>query len=455
MAAATKRVTAYSKPHDFLGALKPSLASTIQVVDALPFKKVSGPLVDTDASKIWLLVDEDASQPQKVVKILRNNLSDTTIEAIVNNATDELLILETRNESVNAARRRLKLNRKEYGIEDIQGTCAEGRAASTEFLHEALLSIGLCKSLLDGQKSPHVTRSIAAYLNPREDQGCLVMERIHCTMYEALRDRCGVKLEPRAVAGMYLQVMHALAIAQMECNLKHHDLHDKNVFIKKLVPGTMWKGVDLSGVKYFKYSAGPHVFYVENFGYLPQLADFGLSSGTVDGVALERVDLGLMGGGSDDDSDWGEWTPDITDRRGYDLQVLFSEDPVPRRSRLARCAALSQLAKRLLRTTNASTGAVSDRGRPLVVSDIPPEHVLISVFCTPSNPLYDFLTKPKEDASIADMGSLDPRPYVSKKSKPGSSESDAFADDDSLKRERSYSPERKRRKKRGKNGGAK
>ena len=72
---------------------------------------------------------------------------------------------------------------------------------------------------------------------------------------------------------------HALAIAQMECNLKHHDLHDKNVFIKKLVPGTMWKGVDLSGVKYFKYSAGPHVFYVENFGYLPQLA--GLSSKTI------------------------------------------------------------------------------------------------------------------------------------------------------------------------------
>ena len=82
------------------------------------------------------------------------------------------------------------------------------------------------------------------------------------------------------------------------------------------------------------------------------------------------------------------------------------------------------------------------------MSDIPPEHVLISVFSTPSNPLYDFLTKPQEDA--VDMGSLDPRPYAAaKKGK------DAAADNDSLKRGRSYSPERKRRKKRGKKGGAK
>ena len=448
---AARKVTAYSTCPGFLGAMKPSIASTIQVVDALPFKNVSGPLVDTEASKIWLIADDDP--PQRVLKILSNKLSDITIEAIVNNVTDELLLLETREESANAARRRLKLNRKEYGIEDIHGTIDGTRVASTEFVHEALLSIGLSKALLDGLKTPHVTRSIAAYLNQREDLGCLVMERIYCTMYEALRDRGGVKLEPRAVAGMYLQVIHALAIAQMECNLKHHDLHDKNVFIKKLVPGTMWTGVDLSAAKYFKYTAGPHVFYLENCGYLPQLADFGLSSGTVDGVAVERVDLGLMGGGGDSDDeddpgDWGEWTPDITNRRGYDLQVLFSEDPVPKRSRLARCAALTNLAKRLLSTANASQGTVSYRGRPLVVSDIPPEHVLISVFSTPSNPLYDFLTKPQEDA--VDMGSLDPRPYAAaKKGK------DAAADNDSLKRGRSYSPERKRRKKRGKKGGAK
>lgn len=440
---------AYSTFQGLMGALKPSMAACIQAVDDPPFQ-TGGLLVETDVSKIWMLRDDDP----KVVKILRTELADMTIEAIVNNATDELLMLETREESANAARRRLKLNRKEYGIEDIQGTSDGGiRVAATEFVHEALLSIGLSKALLDGQKTPHVTRSIAAYLNKTTDRGCLVMERIHCTMYEALRDRCGVKLEPRAVAGMYLQIIHALAVAQIECNLKHHDLHDKNVFIKKLVPGTMWKGVDLSGVKYFKYGVGPHVFYVENCGYLPHLADFGLSSGTVDGAALERVDLGLMGGGSDDDSDWGEWTPDITNRRGYDLQVLFSEDPVPQKSRLSRCAALEQLGKRLLRAVNAGYGTVSSRGRPVVISDIPPEHVLISVFTAPSNALYDFVTKPEEGSTVADMGSLDPRPYV--QPPPTSRKKPRVDEEDRPKRERSYSPERKRRKRRGKKGGAK
>jgi hypothetical protein len=449
--------TAHSTFQDLMGALKPALAACIQAVDDPPFKVVACPLVETDVSKIWVLKDDDP----KVVKILRTELSDMTIEAIVHNVTDELLLLETRGESANAARRRLKLNRKEYGIEDIQGTSDGSRVASTEFVHEALLSIGLSKSLLDGQKTPHVTRSVAAYLDKSTNRGCLVMERIHCTMYEALRDRCGVKLEPRAVAGMYLQVMHALAIAQTQCNLKHHDLHDKNVFIKKLVPGTMWKGVDLSVAKYFKYSAGPHVFYVENCGYLPQLADFGLSSGTVDGVALERVDLGLMGGGSDDEDseDWGEWTPDITHRRGYDLQVLFSEDPVPKRSRLSRSAALEQLGQRLVRAVNAGHGTVSSRGRPLIVSDIPPEHVLITVFTAPSNALYDFVTKPKEGSTVADMGSIDPRPYVQppppkKKTRAEDAEDVEWCTDDKP-RGRSYSPERKRRKRRGKKGGAK
>lgn len=434
-----------------------ALRDSVQVVDQLPFKS-SELLVETDVSQI-LLIREDAPKPStKVFKVLLNRLADMRTEAIVRNDTDELFMLETRGESANGIRKRLQLNRREYGIEDIYGACDAACVKSTEFIHEALLSMGLSRVLLDGAKTPHVTRSVGAYLNTSEDRGCLVMERIFCTLYDALKDRCGMKLETRAVAGMYLQTIHALAIAQIECNLKHHDLHTKNVFIKKLVPGTMWNGVDLSAAKYFKYTVGSHEFYVENCGYLPQLADFGLSSGAIDGVALERVDMGMLGGGSDGSpsEDWGEWTPDIAGRRGYDLQVLFSEDPVSNRTRLSRSAALAQLSKRLLYASNADNGTLSECGRPVVASDIPPEHVLLSVFSSPAHALYNFLNKPPADALTADMGALEPRAYTA-----ASSSSKAAAP----KRERSKSPswsgeeERRRfspcRKKRGKKGGAK
>ena len=96
----------YNTWEGLLSAIKPSLAELIKVVEVLPFK-CSGPLVKTDASKIWLLDDEDTGgaqtkpPPQRVIKVLRNTLADMSIEAIVHNHTDDVLLLETREEHTN------------------------------------------------------------------------------------------------------------------------------------------------------------------------------------------------------------------------------------------------------------------------------------------------------------------------------------------------------------------
>jgi hypothetical protein len=519
-------------PESAVYALPTAVRDFIHVVPKLPFK-MSRVLVKSGGTKVWIV----NRRKDLVVKVLTSPLSDMGSEVVVEASTNQYYLKKSQDRTAEDLIRRLELPLPgQYVCTSLQAAISSsvGRSCyhdhahvvrASEFLHEALLSIGLTRELVDGGHTPHVVRVTEAFINSSNDRGYLVMERIKCTLRDALKDDCGVRLSPRAVAGMYLQIIHGLAVAQRECSLKHHDLHDRNVFIKALKrdvdntgrlskrakrstrglgggsrssgkssgkssgrggaaggrggrrapspkrpnPSTrfnMWKGLDMETAEYFKYVVGPFTFYVENCGFIPVLGDFGLSSGTIKQVALARIDLELQGGTQDEssaggyassavsqssyssnssksseassdarsgattprttttsggssssgssavsstqakDDEWGEWTPDLQGRRGYDMQVLFGDDHFDHSPRLSQCKPLNELATRLRNITCNGLITFSAVGRPLVVTDVPPDCLLATVFAHPSSPLYDFLTPPPPGARIMDMGAV-------------------------------------------------
>jgi serine/threonine protein kinase len=74
-----------------------------------------------------------------------------------------------------------------------------------------------------------------------------------------------------------IQTIFALAVAQAKLRLVHGDLHDGNVFIKKIDRNTTWKGQTLHDADYFEYNLYGRSIYVPSCPYLVKIGDYGLS----------------------------------------------------------------------------------------------------------------------------------------------------------------------------------
>ena len=410
-AAATKQ--AIMSPDDIIALLPPKFQRYIQVVRRMPVAVGPWALIETDACQIWPVVGRGDAQEEEILKVMRDRLDRMTIEAVVKRHTREVVGIETKKRNGSEVRKHLNKDKCDFAVNDIHGYVSEHTIATTEFLHEAILGQALAEALKD--KTPHLTATHAAFLVERDDQGAILMDRVTCTLHDALKDKHGFRMQGADVAGVYFVILHSLSLAQQVCKLKHHDLHDKNVFIKKITSEMEWRGQKLADATHFKYTVGPdHSFYLPNLGYIAQLADFGLSSAVVDGISIERVDLELIGADDSDEEDeaWGEWTPNLHKRRGYDAQVFFSEDPVSSKARLANDNDLADFTEHALECANAGVGRTTDLGRPSVVTDLPPDRLLLALYAS-SGVKYDFTTAPTgAGACVVHMAHTDIQAYT-------------------------------------------
>jgi hypothetical protein len=283
------------------------------------------------------------------------------------------------------------------------------RIELTEFFLEAAVGRLVNTALLDCGMTPHVIRTRQCFAH--EGRGYLVLDRADGCLSDALQDRMeGVRLRPEDVAGVYVQVLHALQVAQNVLGLKHHDLHTNNVFLKRLRPGDTWRGADLYAATHFKYMLNDTALYVPNTTRcIPWIADYGFCSVFSGGVRLERADLtafGVTSPGSD--THWGDWSPELRGCRGYDAQVLVGDAACTlqrKRLRLAKSGNLRALHSRMAAALGWNPRKPA--GRPKVVSDVPPGQVLRAVFLEEPADWHDFRLPPLgKSVRVVDMSEL-------------------------------------------------
>lgn len=397
-------------PEDIIKLLPPKFQRYIQVLQRIPVPVGPWPLIETDACQIWPVTASEGA-PDEILKVMRDKLDRMTVEGVVKRNVYEVAAVETKERSGAEVRKYMNKDKRDYAINDIHGYVSDTTIATTEFFHEAILGQALADALKD--KTPHLTHTRAAFFNERDDKGAILMERVTCTLHDALKDKQGFRMNGSDVAGVYFQVLHTLSVAQQACKLKHHDLHDKNVFMKKITADMEWQGQKLADATHFKYTVGDQSFYIRNPGYIAQLADFGLSSAVIDGISIERVDLELIGAGDDEEEDaaWGEWTPELEKRRGYDAQVFFCDDPVSSKARLADDEDLAAFTAHALECANAGIGKITDLGRPSVITDFPPDRLLLALYSA-SGVKYDFTAAPSAGARVVHMAHTDVQSYT-------------------------------------------
>jgi len=433
---------------DIVKLLPPKFQRYIQVLQRIPVPVGPWPLIETDACQIWPVIASEGanagcyvSGTDEILKVMRDKVDRMTVEGVVKRHVYEVAGLETKDRSGAEVRKFMNKDKRDYAINDIHGYVSEDTIATTEFFHEAILGQALADALKD--KTPHITQTRAAFYNERDDKGAILMERVTCTLHDALKDKHKFRMDGSDVAGIYFQVLHTLSVAQHVCKLKHHDLHDKNVFMKRITSDMEWKGQKLVDATHFKYTVGDQSFYIRNPGYIAQLADFGLSSAVIDGMSIERVDLELIGAGDDEEEDeaWGEWTPVLDKRRGYDAQVFFCEDPVSSKSRLADDDDLAEFTKHALECANAGIGRTTDLGRPSVITDFPPDRLILALYAA-SGVKYDF-TVPPVGGKVVHIAHTDIQAYTPQAA--SASRGGGGAKKKKNKKERTFSPNKRRK----------
>ena len=221
------------------------------------------------------------------------------------------------------------------------------------------------------------------------------MERLDTSLHDILNDTeaeddCQVRLEPEDVAALYFQTLFAILTYQSTLQLKHHDLHTKNVFIKTLDEHTLFRGQLLTNATHFHYNLNGVNYYLPNSGLLVKIADFGLSTG----YRVERIDMDIF---NDDPLEWGHWNASLVNQRGYDTQVLFAQTPFDRDTRFQENQPLARLLQRLRKNVFGKNGKISrteKRPMPGCVSDVPPARVIHNVFNKTPEDWYNFTNYP-------------------------------------------------------------
>ena len=290
------------------------------------------------------------------------------------------------------------------------------QASFMTFTTETLIH-RLLTTLVHQGVTPHITIATQAFTH--QNIGHLVMEEIHATLEHVVRHDDAIT--PTHIAGLYAQLCFTLHVLQTMCRFKHHDLHTNNVFLKKIDATMHWKGQLLCEATHFVYNLGDKgntKLYIPNAGYIVKLGDFGLSSITVHGRRLQRLDMQTFKSGGK----WGHWSNTLDAQcAGYDLQTLVGVPPFRKHSAMAANQPLRSFLQHMRRAVG---GAVSrQRLRPLQghVSTQTPMQVLLDVFVQNPGDHYNFVTPPPTRqhhvhlVELGDAASLPPPFWLKKK----------------------------------------
>lgn len=283
-------------------------------------------------------------------------------------------------------------------------------ACFSEFVNESLCHL-LLTDLVEKGVTPNLIMAFRAFTCG--GKGYLLQERITTSLNEVLDENPGMTCKD--LAGFYLQVFATLHVLQNTCGFKHHDLHLNNVFVKRIDDTMTWKGVKMSEATHFTYDLGGGVVLTfPNNGYIVKIGDFGYSSLDVHGRRLQRLDLSTFFKATSD----GDWSPELTSRRGYDGQVCLSMPPFEHNSDRVNDPGTIELLQRLRKATTGPNGKLSrSRYKPVTghVSDVSPMDVIEQVFLTSPPECADFRAPVNDKAvvvclsSIADLATTPPR----------------------------------------------
>ena len=281
------------------------------------------------------------------------------------------------------------------------------RLTDTEACYSGFVSESLCHLLLTdlvaAGLTPHITMAFRALRCG--NTGYLVQERITGTLEEILEadDTLGAP----EVAALYFQILMTLHILQQACQLKHHDLHMDNVFMRAIDETMVWKGQTLKDATHFEYRLDDTTnIYLPNNGYLVKLGDFGMASLNVYGRRLQRLDMETYGS----NIGWGDWNSTFEGYEGYDLQMLMGAPPFEDTSRRVHDTDLLTFLRHVRRVAQGPNGKLSrSHLRPLAghVSRVSPLEVLRTVFIQEPGQHYNFTVAPThEGCKIVNLGDL-------------------------------------------------
>lgn len=360
--------------------------------------------VNPDAVRIH--INGPLGKTQVVAKQFRH-LDEEETPCLWNTVADTLYKAFHDREDAEDHLRRRQLNSSFYEHRQLGSFLDRRVAMYTEFRLESLCSLFL--SQLAKTQTPHIMVSFEALQH--DNTGYLLMERIDCTLDDLLNEpdverrwlHLETELSNEALAALILQTLIGLATFQSACAFKHHDLHSGNVFVKLIDADTAFKGEKLAGASHFHYHVEGHDLYIPNYGILAKIGDFGMSSLSVHGKRLQRLDIECF---NDDVEKWGAWNANYEGERGYDTQTLFADLPVDGRHRNNR--PLRKLLKFVRTAAMGKRGRVTPKkARPLpgYVSNQPAVSLLNYVFVKKPEPWFDFRVVPQgENVRIVTLG---------------------------------------------------
>lgn len=352
--------------------------------------------VDPDAARIH--INGPLGKTQVVAKQFRHLEEEDTpcLWSLAHNTMHK--VFNDREDAEDYLRRR-QLPATSYEHRKLGSFIGDRAAMFTEFRLESLCSLFV--SQLAKTQTPHIMVAFEALQH--DNTGYLLLERIDCTLDDLLNEprveqrwlHLDNELSNEALAALILQTLVGLATVQSTCGFKHHDLHSGNVFVKLIDEDTKFKGEPLSTATHFHYHVDGHDLYVPNYGMLAKLGDFGMSSLTVHGKRLQRLDMDCF---NDDVDKWGAWNANYEGERGYDTQTLFADMPVDGRHRNNR--PLRKLIKFVRTAAMGKRGRVTPKkSRPLPghVSNQPASSLLNYVFVKKPETWFDFRVMPQGD----------------------------------------------------------
>lgn len=280
------------------------------------------------------------------------------------------------------------------------------RVSATEACYSGFVSESLCHLLITDLVAcgltPHITMAFRALRCG--NTGYLVQERISGTLEEILES--DATLGAPQVAALYFQILVTMHILQTACQLKHHDLHTDNVFVRVIDENLVWKDQRLKDATHFEYCLDDTTsIYLPNSGYIVKIGDFGMASLNVYGRRIQRLDMETYGSSMG----WGDWNATFEGYEGYDVQMLMGAPPFDDTSSRVEDTALASFLRHVRRVAQGPTGKLTrSHLRPMAghVSRVSPLEVLRQVFVQEPGPDYNFTVAPTHGCNVINLGDL-------------------------------------------------
>ena len=351
--------------------------------------------------------DTSAGRVQVVAKVFKH-LDDDVGYGLYDSTENIFLKWFVDEEEASDYMRRRHFTSPRFKVQEVKFHSDSDTVRFCDFAHESLSNLFVSKFIERGL-TPHVTAATAAV--EYKNTGYLLLERVDCTMDDLLADEyyelktCGRLVEAVDIASLFFQTIFGLYTLQHVCQLKHHDLHTGNVFLKHISPTCTFRGESLQNATHFHYKLNEHNFYLPNCGALAKLGDFAMASFDLHGKRMQRVDMDAF---NDNVEKWGYWNAQYQEERGYDTQFLFADVPVDGRHR--KNHALYKFLKTMRATCMGKRGRVTPkkfRPMPGYISNTPADAVLTTVFVKKVLPEFYFLTPPPEGSRVVTLGSTD------------------------------------------------